>query len=278
MNKKRLLIFLLFALGCYIVPLPILWAMQDNLLFPAEKISPQVAEAEIPHVGEVILHTADGLALRAWYVEAIGYKPTVLILHGNRDNLRDSLNRLKNYAQNGYGMLVVSWRGYSGNAGAPSKAGLIADAKAGIRFLKDFNVKEEEIIIHGHSLGSGVATALASEYPNIRALILEAPYTSIIDRAKEIYPIYAPFISYIVNNNFSVVEYLSALQVPLLVLHGSQDFTIPKSHSEKIIATSTSAQKKLVIFQNGGHSDLEKHGMFKAIASFLNDQEWVARQ
>ena len=75
--------------------------------------------------------------------------------------------------------LIIAWRGFSGNEGKPSEKGLYEDGKSGINWLVSKGVKEENIVIYGESLGTGVATHL-SQNKNFAGIVLETPFTSMI--------------------------------------------------------------------------------------------------
>ena len=90
--------------------------------------------------------------------------------------------------------LIIAWRGFSGNKGKPTEEGLYKDGKSGINWLIKKGVKEENIVIYGESLGTGVATHL-SQNKNFAGVVLETPFTSMIDAAKTFYP-YVPCLLY----------------------------------------------------------------------------------
>jgi fermentation-respiration switch protein FrsA (DUF1100 family) len=83
--------------------------------------------------------------------------------------------------------LIIAWRGFSGNNGKPSEKGLYEDGKSAIIWLKNLGLLEEDIIIYGESLGTGIATELAQNN-KFAGLILETPFTSMIEAAKNFYP------------------------------------------------------------------------------------------
>ena len=83
--------------------------------------------------------------------------------------------------------LIISWRGFSGNSGKPQKQGLYKDGKSAIDWLKNMGLEDKDIILYGESLGTGIATEIAQN-KNFAGLILETPFTSMIDAAKNVYP------------------------------------------------------------------------------------------
>jgi len=83
--------------------------------------------------------------------------------------------------------LLVSWRGFSGNKGTPTEKGLYEDARSAVNWLKSQGVKENNIIIYGESLGTGITTEIAQN-KNFAGIILESPFTSMVDAGKNQYP------------------------------------------------------------------------------------------
>ena len=83
--------------------------------------------------------------------------------------------------------LIIAWRGFSGNKGKPSEKGLYDDGQSAINWLKNNGLDEKNLILYGESLGTGVATHLAQN-KNFAGVILETPFTSMIDAAKTFYP------------------------------------------------------------------------------------------
>ncbi|RAI32273.1 alpha/beta hydrolase, partial [Rhodoplanes elegans] len=108
----------------------VLFLAQRTLMYPAETRRTAPAAAGLPQAEEITLATADGERIVAWHVPPRGEKPVILYLHGNGGALRHRAPRFSALAGDGFGLLAVSFRGYGGSTGAPSEAGLIADAAA----------------------------------------------------------------------------------------------------------------------------------------------------
>src|SRR5205085_2557242 len=124
-------------------------------------------------VREATLTTADGLALLCWYLPPPEGRPVVLYFHGNGGNIGYRADRVARFAAEGFGVLMLEYRGYGGNPGSPSEAGFIADAEAALRFLHNEGVAASRVVLYGESLGSGVAVQIAARHP-VAALILES--------------------------------------------------------------------------------------------------------
>jgi uncharacterized protein len=161
-------------------------------------------------------------------------------------------------------VLAVAYRGYPGSTGSPSEAGLRIDARAAYDWLAARHAPQN-IVIHGHSLGSGVATELATHVP-ARALILEAPFSAAVDVAAERYP-FLP-VSLLMFDQFRSRDYAPRITTPTLIVHGDADRVIAFHHAERLIQ-SFGGPKQLVRIRGGGHNSLPREGLYDHVAAFL---------
>ena len=127
--------------------------------------------------------------------------------------------------------IIIAWRGFNGNKGKPSERGLYSDGKSTIDWLIKKGVNEENIILYGESLGTGVATHLAQN-KNYAGVILETPFTSMVDAAKNFYP-YIP-INLLLKDKFENFKKVKNINTPILVMHGEVDQIVPFSMGKKI--------------------------------------------
>lgn len=216
----------------------------------------------------VDVKTADGVDLRGWYLPPQDGQGVVVLFHGNAGNAAGRLFKAAPALQAGMGYLLAEYRGYGGNAGKPSEQGLYADGRAFVRWLIDGQGFDEgNIILAGESLGTGVATKLATEFPRVRAVILETPYTSFVDLARHYYPVFPARL--IVRDRYDNLARMADLTGPVLILHGRRDEIVPYAHAERL-AQAAQGRAKLVTFDEGHHNDLYNHGAAMVISDFLN--------
>lgn len=199
----------------------------------------------------VTLQTSDDLDITAWYAPPSHNEPVMLYFHGNAGNLGDRSEKLHFFLEKGFGVLAVSWRGYGNSEGSPSETGLYNDARAALKWLAEKGYKPNDIFIYGESLGSGVAVQMATEF-KAKAIILEAPYTSISDRAAQLYP-YIP-VKLLLKDHFDSISKIKNVEVPVMIFHGYRDTVMPISHSRKILAAANNP-KEARFFDNVGHTD-----------------------
>lgn len=212
--------------------------------------------------------TPDGLTLRGLYAPAAPGKPTLIYMHGNAGHLGDRLYKAKHFIPNGYGMVLVGYRGYSGNPGQPTEQGLYTDARTAIRSVMAGGVAERDIILYGESLGTGVATQMATEFPNIRALVLEAPFTSAADVARGVY-FFLP-IDLLMKDRFDSVLKIGRVTAPVLIVHGTADRTVPYKLGRRLFDNVTAKKRDFVTVDGAGHADLYEFDVGKMIYAFLS--------
>jgi fermentation-respiration switch protein FrsA (DUF1100 family) len=218
---------------------------------------PEGGPVAIPHdlpAEAVRFPAADGVRLSAWLlVPQADTARWILVLHGNAGNLA-SPGRPEHDRQLlrlGLGVLALDYRGYGESDGTPSEAGLYTDARSAYDYLREVRgIPAERIILYGHSLGSAVAIELATRVPSA-GLIVEGAFTSVPDRGGELYP-YFP-VGLIARNRFPSLARIGGIRVPLLVIHGRDDSTIPIAHGRRIFAAAPEPKSFLEV--PGGHDD-----------------------
>lgn len=210
------------------------------------------ASAGVPEMQVVTLETADGLILKAWYCPPTQPQfPTIVYFHGNAGNIGLRGPIIKPFLEEGYGVLLVTYRGYSGNPGEPNEAGLYQDGRAAIGFLQRRHVPEACIVLYGESIGTGVAVQLATEY-RVGALILQSPFTSLGDVGQLHYPFFP--VKWMIKDYFNSLEKAKQIHSPTLVLYGNRDDTIPTQLSIQLYE-ALPAPKHLEPLADIGHND-----------------------
>jgi uncharacterized protein len=249
----------------YLAYVAVLFFEQRAFIFPipqAFRTTP--AAAGFAEAEEQVLTTADGEKVIVWHVPAKPGHSVVLFFHGNGDFLAGLVGRFRNITQDGTGLVALSYRGYAGSTGRPSEQGLLLDAEATYAFaLARYDA--ERIVAWGFSLGSGVATALAAAHP-VGKLVLEAPYTSIADIAAAGLPLIP--VNWLIRDPFRSDQRIARVKVPLLIMHGEQDSTIPITLGERLFALAREP-KQFVRFPEGGHNDLAAHGAVETVRHFV---------
>jgi fermentation-respiration switch protein FrsA (DUF1100 family) len=219
----------------------------------------------LDRVQEISFTTADGIELAAWYAPAPANRPTIVMFHGNGGSLRGERYRLKQFKDAQMGVLLLAYRGYSGNLGSPSEQGLYADARAALDWLHASGVKSDSIVLYGISLGSGVATKMAAER-DFAALVLESPYTSTVDVAAWRFPVVP--VSWLMEDRFESLARIGSITEPLLVMHGDRDVVIPQRFGRRLFEAAN--EPKQGFWPHGlGHNDIFDNGGFDTALAFI---------
>jgi len=214
---------------------------------------------------ENFIKTADDISIQTWYRPAKIGMPTVLYFHGNASHIGNRAGVFSALAGKGFGVLATSYRGYGKSDGKPSEEGLYADARAAVNYaLNDKKIPLEKIIIFGESLGTGVSVQMAGEY-RVGGLVLQAPYTSISDRAAEIYW-FIP-VKLILMDDFDSIGKINRVRSPLLIFHGAHDLTIPIRHGKKLLAAANEP-KEAVFFPEVGHNNFDSAEIANNVLKF----------
>ena len=256
---------LLGALAAYGGITAALYLGQRRLLYRPDRRHPDLGGLAELGVREVALTTKDGLRLLSWYLPPPVGRPVVAYFHGNGGHIGYRAERLRRFAHEGYGVLFAEYRGYGGNPGAPSEAGLLADGEAALDFLDGLPIDPGRLVVWGESLGSGLAVALAARR-QIGCLVLEAPFTSIAAAAQ----LHYPFIpaKQMVRDKFDSAARIGHVTAPILVLHGERDTVVPVWMGRALLAAATSP-KEGWFAPEAGHENLVHFGALEAASAFI---------
>ena len=234
----------------YVSITAVVYFFQRKLLY--HPFSPQITGKGLIHNFETInFKTSDNFELKGWFHLKNSNKKTILFLHGNAGNLDNRIDKLNFLGNMDINFLIISWRGYSGNPGNPSETGLYKDALGGIEWLNKKGISNDRIILYGESLGTAIATEVAQN-ENFAGIILEAPFTSMVDMGQKIYPIFP--VKFLLKDKYESKNKIKNIKSPILVLHGRKDKIVPFYMGEKIFEMANSPKFKYF-------TDLDDHMM-----------------
>jgi uncharacterized protein len=261
---------ILGAVALYVLIIALLFVFQRRIIYVPDMTRPTPGQYGVAEMGAVALHTSDGLEHAAWWrTPDRNGAPVLVYYHGNAGHIGFRASKVRPYLESGWGVLLTSWRGYSGNPGHPTEQGLYRDARAALKFLADKGVPTENIVLYGESLGSGVAVQMASESGGpFRALVLEAPFSSITDVAAHKFP-FAP-ARWMVRDRFDSKAKIALIHTPLLVVHGERDEVIPVEFGRALFDAAV-APKTAKYYPAAGHNDLYDHGAAAVIIDFVDE-------
>jgi pimeloyl-ACP methyl ester carboxylesterase len=260
-------VFPILALG-YVALCVLARAGYRFLLYPAPN-----DPALVPPVGAKVLalRAEDGATVVAVQIPPLqasvgSVRRTVVVFHGNGETVGRSIDMARELAMRGLGVVLVEYRGYgeSRRAARPSERGLYHDAAAVLEALREQGIDRREVVLLGHSLGTGVAAEMARQ-GRAAGLVLVSPYTSISAMARRVAPILPA--AWLCPDRFDTLGKAAEIKVPTLVVHGDADATIPVAMGRKVAAAINNAT--LHIVPGGGHCDLlTRPSMIAMIAQF----------
>ncbi|MCM8556431.1 alpha/beta hydrolase [Sphingomicrobium sediminis] len=242
------LIAVLVVLGLASAGVGALYAVQRDLIYPGVGRGSHIWDAPPAGFDVIETRTADDLRLRAFYRAPADGADTIIYFHGNGGTALMAAPILAGIAGSDRGLLLVEYRGYAGNPGSPTEDGLYADGRAALDFLSGEGVDNDDLIIGGFSLGTGVASKMADEV-GPKALFLLSPFTSLDKVAAEQF--YLPPLRRLVHDKFPTDERIADIPVPLFIAHGSADELVPDDHGRSLAATRPDAET--LWLQGAGH-------------------------
>ena len=226
MNKKKMYILSIVGLLilAYLIITLYLYSFQRNLLYHPMENNYFGDKITVP-IEKVKIKTKDNIELLGWYhkKDSNNYK-TILFLHGNAGSLENRIHKINHFNDMNLNFLIVAWRGFSGNKGQPTEKGLYIDAKSAVDWLEKKGINIENIVIYGESLGTGVATEIAQNN-NFAGIILESPFTSMVEAGKTKYPIFP--IGLLLKDKYESDKKVKNIKSPILIMHGEEDKIVP---------------------------------------------------
>lgn len=232
---------LLFFLVAYAVVLAALFFMQRQMIYVPDRRDLAGELSPEGPFGVVESETADGLSLRHLWAPPTGNPtPVFVVLHGNAGHAGHRSEKLDFLQAAGAGILLVEYRGYGGNPGQPKEAGLYADARSALAWLDERGIGPDRVVLFGESLGSGVATKIAAELADagtpVKALVLEAPFTSVPAVAQRRFW-WLP-ATWLTLDRFDSLSRIGEVDTELVILHGTEDQVVPHDMGETLAAAA----------------------------------------
>ena len=221
---KYLYLSLLSLLAVYLLVLLFIYFTQRNLLYHPGDNNYLDDKVQFNYK-EILIEVDQDIKLKSWLIEKDLKKyKTLVFFHGNAGNLFNRVHKLNELHKLDINILIISWRGFSGNSGNPTEKNLYQDAQKSIEWLNSKGIESKKIILYGESLGTGVAVELAQK--NIfNSIILESPFTSMVKTAKIYYP-YLP-VNLLLKDKYDSINKIHKITKPILIMHGMKDDLVP---------------------------------------------------
>jgi alpha-beta hydrolase superfamily lysophospholipase len=250
MKRKKLWRVLRALLIIYITGGIVLYFLQDLIIFHPKPLARDYNFNFKQPFKELNLSPDDNRNLNiVQFLPKEKSKGIVLYFHGNKINIERYAQYAPVFTKNNYEVWMIDYPGYGKSTGKRSEQTMYDDAL----FLYQLAIKKtsaENIILYGKSLGTGVASYLATVIP-CRQLILDTPYNSMTSMTRHYVPIYpAGLLRY----SFPGFQYLKKVNAPVTIFHGTSDEVIPYSQSMKL--KKELPRINLITVLNGKHNNL----------------------
>ena len=254
--RRMLLWGALAVLAIYLALCALLYVQQRRLIY-----YPQFTRVAADQTDFAV--TRPDAVLRGWIVNP-GHPDAVLYFGGNGEAVEAHRDVFPQWLPSGT-VYLVAHRGYGASDGEPSEAAQQADALAVYDDIARRH-PEGDVAVIGRSLGSGVATHVASARP-VRNLVLVTPFDSLAAVAQSHYPAFP--VGLLLKDRYDSAARLPGYQGKLLVLRAGRDVVVPPPHTDRLLA-AYKGQPQVVDFPRAGHDDLSADPAYwPAIRSFL---------
>ena len=250
----------------YLVIILFVYFYQRNLLYNPSENNYLNDEIKFSYK-EIFIKTDENIKLKSWFVKKDLKKfKTILLFHGNAGNLFNRVYKLNELNKLDLNILLISWRSFSGNKGKPTEKNLYHDAEKVVKWLNTQGLNNKDIVLYGESLGTGVATELASKN-NFGGIILESPFTSMVETAKIYYP-YLP-VNLLLKDRFNSKNKIKDIKTPILIMHGKKDNVVPQKMGLELFEKAN--EPKFNYFpENDNHMMEYNDQLLKNIKLFIN--------
>lgn len=196
-----------------------------------------------------------------WWPAEKADAPALLYLHGARWNLTGHLFRIEQLHEFGFSVLAIDYRGFGKSDGElPSESTVYEDAQIAWQHLARLQPDPAKRFIYGHSLGGAVAVDLAARRQTVSAagLIVESSFTSLADIARSLSYPWLP-LQLLMSQKFDSVNKIARVDMPVLIVHGSEDQYVKPHFSEKLYKAAR-GKKHLLMVQGGTHNNSMRIG------------------
>lgn len=215
---------------------------------------------EVPFTEHYLNTEKQGLINLLWFKKIMQNRPVILYFHGNSSNL-SSWGGLGSYFDElGYDLIIYDFRGFGKSKGRRNEKLFHADAKAVYEFACE-RYQPDQIVIFGRSMGTGIATKLASETP-CELLILETPYNSISGLFHSYYKV-LPVQLFVFKYEFANNKWLHHVKARTVIFQGTKDRVVPYSCAVKLKPLLKS-QDDFITIKGGRHKDLSNYQLYKS--------------
>ncbi len=236
-----------------------LYFIQEKILF-LPTVLEQGYRFQFNHSFEEInIKTEDSAILNAIHFKVDQPKGVILYFHGNAGNLSRWGTIAEFFVERGFDVLIMDYRTYGKSTGKLNEDVFYKDADLFYKYVKD-RYNENDITLYGRSLGTAIATYLASKNKP-KQLVLETPYYSMIDVGESRFPIFP--VSKLLKYKFPTYQFIKSVRCPITMFHGTKDQIVPYASAKKLFELAPKPQAVFITIEGGFHNDLLNYDAYK---------------
>jgi uncharacterized protein len=234
--------------------------LQEQFLFHPEKLTKDFAYKFEQRFEElnVPFNETDTMNMVKFFAADSTTKGVVLYFHGNKQNLVRYAKFVNIFTRNGYQVWMPDYPGFGKSTGERTEKKLYEQAEQVYKMAAS-KFSSGNIIIYGKSLGTGIASYVASKNAN-KKLILETPYYSI----PSLFSCYAPIYPTLRMSTYKIPihEYLQNVQSPITIFHGTNDGVIPYRNAKRL-KNVIKPTDEFITIEEGTHHNLFGYDVYQ---------------
>ena len=252
-------IILITLIGIYLAMGLMLYLFQERLIFFGVPLSPEHQYEFDRPFEEHTLQTPNKGSINVLEFKADSARGMIVYFHGNAGNLARWGFVTEFYVDQGYDVAIMDYRGYGKSTGELSQKNLLVDAEAVYDYFRE-RAPDLPIVLYGRSLGTGIASYLASKQPPDK-LILETPYYSFTSLAQHHMPLFPAGLA--LRYRYPTYKYLREANYPVYIFHGTADEVVPYEQGKRLYESLAGKNVQLITISGGGHNDLIDYQAFR---------------
>ncbi len=246
----------------------IFYFLQDYFFFRPEILPKNFEYAYAFPFDEVNFEMEDGGQINGLHFKVPNSKGVVFYLKGNSRSIKGWAKFAKDFVGKGYDFFMIDYRGFGKSSGRRTETTLYNDAQTVYKWLSS-EYEEEDIVLYGRSLGSGIAARIAA-WNKPRMLILDSPYYSFLYQVKR-YGFILP-LRWLLRYKIRTDQFIKKVTCPIFVIHGTKDRLISFKQGKRL-AELTSDRSELVAIEGAGHNNLPDYAEYhEELYDILNDE------